>query len=170
MKRYSNQDLITAVLNGEEDVLFYLSKKYFHASRRWLLRNGCPDADTPIVFSKVLVNVCREIQHNKLSPNVDFEIFFNNSLREYFKKYKTHNHDEPHFIQSDYKNIISSCFSILDDTSRKILAARYAEKLTFEQIAARFEFSNPVIAQFECDKAFSQFEKISRARLNVASQ
>ena len=76
------------------------------------------------------------------------------------------NPDESELNTSEEKEIIRSCFSILDETSRKILAARYSEKLSFEQIAARMDFSNPVIAQFEFNKAFSQFEKISRARLN----
>lgn len=170
MAKYSNQQLFNSILNGEEEILFYLTKKYFHSTRRWLLRNGCRDSDTPAIFSKVIVNVCREIQQNNISPNVDFELFFFNSLREYFKNRKADKKYDQELIPSEEKEIISSCFSILDESSRKILAARYAEKLSFEQIAARLNFSNPVIAQFEFNKAFSQFGKISRVRLNVASQ
>ena len=170
MNRYSNQELIGAILNGEEDILFYVAKKFFHSSRRWLIRNGCRDSETPAIFSRVVVNVCREIQQNKLSSNVDFEYFFNNSLHDYFKNNKDYKKSEQDLFLSKEKDVISSCFSILDDSSRKILAARYAEKLSFEQISSRFNFSNPVIAQFECNKAFNQFEKITRVRLNVASQ
>ena len=167
MARYSNQQIFNTILNGEEEILFYLTKKYFDSSRRWLRRNGCMDSDTPVIFSKVLINVYDEIQQNNISPNVDFEIFFFNSLREFFKKTKSEiNHDQESIISTEGE-IVSSCFLILDESYRRILSARYSEKLTFEQIAVRFNFSNPVIAQFEFNKAFLQFEKISKARLNI---
>lgn len=165
MARYSNQQIFNHILNGEEEILFYLTKKYYNSSRRWLHRNGCIDSDTPAIFSKVLINVYDDIQRNNISQNVDFEIFFYNSLREFFKNIKSENNHEP---ESSEKEIVSSCFLILDEFYRKILSARYSEKLSFEQIAVRFKFSNPVIAQFEFNKAFSQYEKISKARLNIS--
>lgn len=170
MASFTNQQVIYSIQNGEEEILFYLTKKYYNSSRRLLRRIGCRDSETPAVFGRVLVNVFSEIQRNNISTNVDFEQFFYNSLREYFKTLKTENPKERELNTSEEKEIIRSCFSILDETSRKILAARFSEKLSFEQIAARMDFSNPVIAQFEFNKAFSQFEKISRARLNVASE
>ena len=170
MSRYSNQQIFNAILNGEEEVLFYLTKKYFESSRRWLRRNGCRDSDTPAIFSNVLVSVWGEIQQNNFSPKVDFELFFFNSLREFFKNQKPDKNHNQESIESKQKEVIGSCFSILDESSRKILSARYAEKLSFEQIAVRLNFSNPVIAHFEFDRAFSQFEKIARTRLNVASE
>ena len=170
MASFTNQQVIQSIKNGEEDILFYLTKKYFNSSRRWLRRSGCRDSETPAIFGRVIVNVFGEIQRNNISTNVDFEQFFNNSLREYFKILKTENPNKRDLNSSEEKEITRSCFSILDENARKILAARYSEKLSFEQIAARMDFSNPVIAQFEFNKAFSQFEKISRARLNVVSE
>lgn len=170
MASFTNQQVIQSIKNGEEDILFYLTKKYFNSSRRWLRRSGCRDSETPAIFGRVMVNVFGEIQRNNISTNVDFEQFLNNSLREHFKILKTEIPKERDLNTSEEKEIIRSCFSILNENSRKILAARYSEKLSFEQIAARMDFSNPVIAQFEFNKAFSQFEKISRARLNVASE
>ena len=75
MASFSNQQLINSIQNGEEETLFYLAKKYFNSARRLLRRNGCRDSDTPAIFSKVLIKVCSEIQHNNISPNVDFEQF-----------------------------------------------------------------------------------------------
>ena len=170
MASFTNQQVIQSIKNGEDEILFYLTKKYFNSSRRWLRRRGFRDSETPAIFGRVMVNVFGEIQRNNISTNVDFEQFFTNSIREYSKILKTENPKERELNTSEEKEIIRACFSILDETSRKILAARYSEKLTFEQIAARMDFSNPVIAQFEFNKAFSQFEKISRARLNVASE
>ncbi len=46
-----------------------------------------------------------------------------------------------------------------------LLTARYAENLNFEQLASRFQFSNPVIAQTEVEKAGSLMERILSARL-----
>ena len=154
MVSFTNQEVIHSIQNGEERILFYLTKKYFNSSRRWLRRSGCRDSETPAIFGRVMVNVFGEIQRNNISPNVDFEQFFFNSLREYLKNVIAENQEDRNLIISEEKEIIRLCFSILDESSRKILAARYSEKLSFEQIAARMNFSNPVIAQFEFNKAF----------------
>jgi hypothetical protein len=167
MPHLNNKHLIASIQNGEEDVLFYLSDKYFQSARRWLRRNGCRDSDTPSLFSNILVKIYREIQENKISPHVDFESFFFNSLQGYALELKPKSENNFGISQDNNKDIIESCYSILDETSRKILSERFVEKLSFEQIAARHNFSNPVIAQFEFDKAFFQFERITRARLNI---
>ena len=65
------------------------------------------------------------------------------------------------------RDAAASCFTILDEQSKKLLSARYTEKLTFEEIAVRFEFSNPVIAEFEVHKSLNQFRQIAQARLNT---
>jgi len=167
MARLSNQQVISLIQNGDEAVLFYLSKRYFEAARKLLRRSGCRDKDTPAVFGKILINVFREIQKNKISPNVDFEIFLFNSIKEHLTDIKAFG--ENFQLPIGEKEIIASCFSIMDESSRKVLAARYCENLTFELIAARLEFSNPVIAHFEFNKAFALFENIVRARLNIQS-
>lgn len=168
MPRLSNQEIITSLQNGDEQVLFYLSKKYYQSARKWLRRQGCRDVDTPAIFSSILVKVCREIQRNNLSKNVDFEIFLFNSIRDHlnFMKADRNNHRS---LLPEEMEIISSCFGILDEISRKILATRYCENLSFEQIAVRMDYSNPVIAHFEFNKAFASYENIVRARLNVAA-
>jgi hypothetical protein len=173
MSRYSNHQIITSIQNGDDEILFYLAKKYFQSARRWLRRSGYRDADTPSIFGTIIVKIYREIQQSNISPNIDFEPFFFNSLREYTnqeKSFKNHNVVTTEAKPDNDKDIVGNCFSILDESSRKILTARYVEKLSFEQIAARQNFSNPVIAQFEFNKAFSQFEKISKARLNITAQ
>lgn len=167
MARLTNQQIITSLQNGDETILFYLSKRYYESARKLLRSNGCRDKDTPGIFSRILVNVCREVQRNKISPNVDFELFLFNSLQEHWSEIKTNGSDSLYLPGE--KEIIASCFTILDDQSRKILSARYCENLTYEQIATRFDYSNPVIAQFEFNKAFLLFENIVRARLNVQS-
>ncbi len=167
MSRLSNQQIITSIQNGDETVLFYLSKRYFEAARKLLRRRGYRNKDTPKVFGKILIDVCREIQRNKISPNVDFEHFLFNSIRDHLTDTDAVK-AEANFLPGE-KEIIISCFSIVDEQSRKILTARYCENLSFELIAARLEFSNPVIAHFEFNKAFAVFENIVRARLNIQS-
>src|SRR5436190_6760144 len=110
MKRYTNREIIDEIQNGKDDVLFYLSKRFFHTSRRWLIRNGCSDANTPDVFSNALVEVCKEIHQNKLSPNVDFENFFSNYLKEYYKNFKLSGKKNPVNNESRENEIVSSCF------------------------------------------------------------
>ena len=62
------------------------------------------------------------------------------------------------------------CVAIQDDDTRKLLFARYAERLSFEQIAVRFAYSNPVIAQFEINKAMNRLEDIVRIQLNLVKK
>lgn len=67
------------------------------------------------------------------------------------------------------RDIVAGCVNLMEVDNRRLLAARYAENLSYEQIAVRFEYSNPVIAQFEVNKAMNQLEGIARARLNISS-
>ncbi len=167
MATFSNQVLITKIMNGEEEILFYLSGKYYQTARRWLRRHGCPDKETPHIFSVVLLEVTREIQQSKLSSTLDFEQYFFNSLRAYYKNLKTEKVPDSFSESMNERELAAACFSILDESARKILSARYIGKLSFEQIAVKFDYSNPVIAQFEVNRAFKQYENITRARLNV---
>lgn len=166
MSRYTNQKLIDSILNGDDDVLFYLTKKYYQSARRWLRRNGCRDADTPSIFSNVIIKVYRDLRQSNISNNINFEQFFFNSLQEYFNQHKPNKNINDLLNSTEENEIIGACFSILDEASRKILSARYVDKLSFEQIAVQHNFSNPMIAQFEFNKAFTQFEKLTKIRLN----
>jgi ribosome-binding protein aMBF1 (putative translation factor) len=166
MPRFSNKEIITSIQNGDEEILLYLAKEYFESSRSTIRRAGLSDDSTPEIFSTSLVKTCREIQQNLLSPNVEFEPFYNNVLREQIDFRRQEKKEGQNPAIDINVELVSQCFSILDDFSKKIITARYVEKLTFEKIASRFNFSNPVIAQFELNKAYRQFENIVRARFN----
>ena len=166
MARYSNQEIITSIQNGEEDVLFYLTGKYFQSSRRWLRRRGIQDSKTPSVFSIVLLKVYREIQKSDFSKNNDVEILFFNSLKEELNQSLANEKEKTQKPEEEIE-IIARCFHILSDESKKILSERYVENLSFEHIASKENFSNPVIAEFEFTKAYSQFENIIKSRLYV---
>lgn len=171
LSRKSNDEIIASLRNGEEESLYDLSKKYFQSSRRWLRRKGISDSATPGIFAKVMVKVYRDIQHRKVSNHVDLDKYLFNMLNEQIQDEKS---NKKLFKKNGLKpssdlerDAVVSCFSILDDQSKKLLSARYTEKLTFEEIASRFDFSNPVIAEFELHKALNQFNQISKARLNT---
>ncbi|MBP6334577.1 MAG: hypothetical protein KA444_03820 [Bacteroidia bacterium] len=171
MARYSNPEIISDIQNGKEEVLFYVSQKFFQPARRWLRRKGVPDDKTPQIFISVLVTLFREIQQQHLSIHIDFESYLFNSLEEFFKQEKTKS-KHSRYIQStvysdSQKEAVAKCVEIQDDDDRKILFSRYAEKLSFEQIAVRFNYSNPVIAEFEVNKAINRLDAIVRIRLNI---
>ena len=170
MARYTNQQIFDLIHNGDESVLFYLSETYFQTGRRLLRRSGCRDSDTPVLFSKVLTQIYREIQQNKISPNIDLEKFIFNSLKDYFNTNYTSDNSENDEKRSTSKEDVITCYSIMDENTRKILALRYVENLSFEEIAARLNFSNPFIAEHEFNKAFNQFENITRARLMMQEE
>ncbi len=171
MSRYTNPEIISDIQNGKEEVLFYISRKFFQPARRWLRRKGVPDEKTPQIFVTVLLQLFREIQQQHLSIHVDFESYLFNSLEEFFKqekaKKKNQRYQQEFEFSDQQKKAVSMCVAIQDEEIRKLLFSRYAERLSFEQIAVRFNFSNPVIAQFEINKAMNRLEDIVRIQLNL---
>lgn len=169
-RRQKNSEIITSIQNGEEAILFILSRKYYQLARKWLRRKGVADSQTPLVFSKVLLRVFNEIKSHPGSANIDFESFLFNALKNYTgelkqeRKLKIAKTDSPEELKA-----AMACYSILDDQAKKLLSARYTDNLTFEQIASRFNYSNPVIAQFEVNKAYLQLAHIVNIRLNPSA-
>ena len=100
----------------------------------------------------------------------DLEKFIFNSLKDYFSTNYTSDILENDQKSSTTKEDVIACFSIMDENTRKILALRYVENLSFEEIASRLNYSNPFIAEHEFNKAFNQFENISRARLMLQEE
>ena len=169
-----NEEIITSLQNGREEELLALSRRYFQSSRRWLRRKGISDSATPAIFAKVLVKIFRHIQQNRLSVHVDLDKYIYNMLNEQLSKEKEDRKFKRQIAilpSTDIeREVAATCFTILDEQNKKLLSSRYTEKLTFEEIAVRFEFSNPVIAEFEIHKALNQFRQISQARLNIGTQ
>lgn len=166
----SNQAIITSLQNGEEETLYSLNRRYFQSARRWLRRKGVPDSATPKIFTRVLVSIFRQAQQKKISTVVEMEPLIFNSINEFlenagssFGKRKLR---DTMANTDEQKSISAACFSVLDDQARALLSARYVSRLTFEEIAAKFELPNPVAAEFEVDKAMAQYRKIVEARLN----
>ncbi len=171
MSRFNNKQLITGIQNGNEDVLVYIAEKYFPQARRVLRMKGFNDSSAPEFFSTVMVKVCMDILHHKFPSNIEFETFFFNCLQESIhdeKNKKRGNQLKPDPVFSDQqKSVVAQCVSILDEQSRNLVHAHYAERLSFEAIASKFEYSNSVIAQHEVNKAMNLLEGIVKLRLNI---
>jgi len=172
MDKLSNKDIFSEILEGNEDILIYLHEHYFQQCRRWLRRKGFPDQHTPQLFAEVLVKLFREIQRKKIPGEVEFEPYFFNLLDEHVSEEKRSRKEQANRVSPGFtdaeKNIISSCTMILDEHVRKLLFARYVEYLSFEEIAARFNYEDPVVAQKEVEHAMLQLENISKIRLEIS--
>lgn len=170
MARYTDKELIDGLKNGSREILFYLQEKYFQPSRRYLRRKGVPEAETPVVFSRLLIRLMRDAQQRRIPVQIVLQSYLFNLLREYlsdFRQARRHKNSLPEADpQLERVQVAASCVSILDGVPRALLFARYADQNNFEQIAALFEFSNPVIAQYEVGKAMKQLENIVRARFD----
>ncbi len=170
--RRNNEEMVSLIKKGDEKVLNELTKKFFQSSRKHLRQKGIKDSETPATFAQILVNLYREIQQSNLSIQLDIEKYLFASINLFLENEKQRSKK----IASQYiplsteseKEAVAACYSILDDNTRKLLSRRYCEKLSFEEIAAMFDYSNPVIAQFEVNKALLQLQKVSMARLNVS--
>jgi len=171
MAHYSNKALIPEIQNGNEDVLVYLSGKYFAQSRHLVRLKGLSEDRAPGIFSTVLVRVWMNVLQHRLPASVEFETFFFNSLKEEIeaekRKKKEHHSSSDIAFAGDQKEIVAQCVSILDESSRQLIYARYAEFMSFESIAARFTYSNAVIAQYEVNKAIQQLQGIVKVRLSI---
>jgi DNA-directed RNA polymerase specialized sigma24 family protein len=172
MSRYSNKQLITEIQNGNEEVLVYLTKKYFQTARRILRMKGLKDSQTPDTFSNVLIKIWMNILHHKFSPSIEFETFLFNSLQEHINEIKekkgSNQMKQDTLFSEQQRLVVAQCVSILDETERNLIQAYYAEQLSFEKIADRFSYSNAVIAQHEVYKAMTQLEGIVKLRLNIS--
>ena len=172
MKHYNNKEIVTEIQKGNEEVLSYLSGKYFQQARRIMRIKGVKDADTPDFFSSTMVKVWIDISHQKFPVNIELETFLFNTLQEYIDEHigkKSQNRLKTvDLFSENQKSVVAKCVSILDESAKNLLHARYAERLSFENIATRFNFSNPVIAQHEVDKAMNQLEGIVKLRINIS--
>ena len=168
----NNEEMISSIKKGDEKVLSVLTKKFFQSSRKQLRQKGIKDSETPAAFAQILVNLYREIQQSNLSIHLDLEKYLFASINQFLEKEKQRSRktSSQYILPSTEteKEAVAACYSILDDNTRKLLSRRYCEKLSFEEIAARFDYSNPVIAQFEVNKALLQLQKVSMARLNIS--
>lgn len=172
MTQRNNDEMISSIKNGDEKVLDLLAKKFFQSSRKYLRQKGIKDSETPAAFAHILVNLYREIQQSNLSIHLDLEKYLFASINQYLDKEKQKSKNTTnkfvHPTTETEKEAVAACYSILDENTRRLLSCRYCEHLSFEEIAARFDYSNPVIAQFEVNKALLQLQKVSMARLNVS--
>ena len=166
MKRYSEGEIIREINNGSREVLVYLARKYFPSSRRLMRIKGLRDEVTPSVFADVLTSVYLKLQQQQLEY-VDFESYFLHALNDHIKSLKSGGNAAIH-REAAPDEIASHCVTILDDQSQQILFSRIAEKMSYERIKNKFQFSNAVIAQYEVNKAMSQLEGIVKLRLNFS--
>lgn len=172
MSRFNNKKLIAGIQNGNEEVIVYLAEKYFPYARKLLRTKGISDSSTPEFFSNVLVKVCFDIIHHQFPPSIELETFFFNSLNDSVEEAKKNKHGNKLKVEGDWMNsqkeVVAQCVSILDEQSKKLVQSYYAERMSFETIAVKFNYSNPVIAQHEVNKAIAQLEGIVKLRLNMS--
>ena len=166
MKRFSKREILSEINNGNEEVLVYLSRKYFSTARRLLRLRGFRDELTPAIFCGVLATVYTDLRRRQ-NEHIDFETYFINALNEEIRQSREKRKIN---IQgnTDASEVAAQCVSILDEQSQKLIFARIAEKLSYERITDKFQFSNPVIAQYEVNKAFNQLEGIIKLRMNIS--
>ena len=166
MKRYPGRDILTEINNGNEEVLVYLARKYFTTARRILRMRGFRDEHTPHIFADVLAKVYSDLRHQK-REHLDFESYFLGLLKSVPKNKLAEDKNVAPDQVNEAGHIVSQCVAIMEDDAQQLLFARVTEKLNYEQMKDRFQFSNAVIAQYEFDKAFNQLEGIVRLRLNI---
>ena len=165
----SNKRLIADFKGGKDDAVATAARKYFPAARKFLRLKGVRDALTPAVFATCFVKILSEIRSNKISDLADFNSLLNNALVREADAARNSSRAEAQPVMEEMNaDVASQCVTVLDEQSQKLLYLRYAERKPFEEIAAIFNYSNPVIAQFEVEKAYRQLEGIVKVRFNMS--
>lgn len=169
MSRYTAEEIRSGLKNGSRDVLFYLARRYFQTSRRWLRTKGFRDADTPMIFSDALVRLMREAQQKQFPAQTEIRELFSNVLRNYVRELRRQamegENDDP---AAERQEVIARCFNVLDGPRQQLLTGRYADRLSFEELATRLGYSNAIIAEAELDRSFFSLEQIADVRLSLA--
>ena len=91
-----------------------------------------------------------------------------NALNEEIKSLKEGRKRNDIYSAPEPALVAAKCVSILDEDVQRLLFARVAEKLSYERIKEKFQFSNAVIAQYEVNKALDQLEGIVKLRMNIS--
>ena len=169
MAKFSDKEVLQGLKNGSTEVLLYLTKRFYQSSRRWLRTKGIRDTDTPGLFTDAIIRMMRDVQRKSVPNQVQPGAYLFDVLKAQLKDHKlmrAASELEQH--QELQQQRVAACFSILDEASRQLLSAYYADRMNFEEIAARFDYSNPVIAEFEVNKAMRQLETLVKARLTIS--
>ncbi|MFM2135516.1 MAG: hypothetical protein RL021_916 [Bacteroidota bacterium] len=171
MLRYSSEEIRFGLKNGSREVLFYLARRFFQTSRRWLRTKGFRDADTPMIFSDALVRLMRETQHKQFPSHTDIRELFSNVLRNYVRELRQETaHANETDAESERLEVIARCFTIMDGFQQQLLSGHYADRINFEELASRCGYGTAVIAEAELDKAFFMLEQVVDARLTLSVQ
>jgi hypothetical protein len=161
--------ILSEIKDGNDNAVERAAKSYFPVARKLLRMKGVRDDQTPHFFANSFVRILSELRKNKISEHSDFSSLLNNYLIREAAAAKTSPVSgtgvNMETIQTD---VVAQCTAILDDDSRKLLFLRFAERKSYEEIAVIFNFSNPVIAQFETEKAYRQLEGIVKVRFNMS--
>jgi len=170
MSLTANKRLIAEFKVGNDEVISEAARKFFPSARKFLRMKGVRDELTPKVFADSLVTVLSEIRRNKVSELADFTGLLNTALGREAEALKSAGRSAPEEIPEDTNAAVAAqCVAVLDAPSQQLLFLRYAERKSFEEIAAILNYSNPVIAQFEVDKAYRQLEGIVKVRFNMSA-
>ena len=145
--------------NASDDALLYVCKSYFQSVRRWLRKKGVADADTPVLFSKILTDLVRDIQEKKLSGPVDFEVLLRDAIDRRLSLFKSERRQTG--TESNVPPIVEvagRCYNALDIDARRLLEGYHIEGLNYEQLAAKYGYGNASIAEFEVNRQMSKLE------------
>ena len=164
-----SKKIIVDFKGGSDEVVSLAARRFFPSARKFLRMKGVRDAMTPMVFAESLVTVLSEIRRNKVSELADFNGLLNNALGKGAEAVRAAERAEPEPVMDEGNaQVAAQCVAVLDGQSQQLLFLRYAERKSFEEIAAILNYSNPVIAQFEVEKAYRQLEGIVKVRFNMS--
>jgi len=167
MALLTNKQLLEGIRHDDTAVVKAVAKKYFPSSRNFLRMKGVRDAGTPEAYARAFAGVIAEVRAGRISELAEFSSVLHQALLREVERIRESmaGGDAAGFVVSP--DVVAQCVAVLDEDIQRLLMLRFAERKTYEEIALACNFSNPVIAEFEVERAYQQLQRMVNVRFNL---
>jgi len=166
-----NRELIKEIKSGNQDILLYLFKKYYHDMKHVFQSRNVEEKDILAQAAAVIVQVWMEIQRNDFSENIELESYLLNTSKDNAERLaaekKANKKNKLTDVAVDERTpreIIAECVNVLDTASRQALQWHYAENQSIEKVAEKLKIDVAAAHDF-IGKAFTQLSSIVKIRM-----
>ena len=167
MALLTNSHIFEGILHDDTGIVSAAAKKYFPTSRKFLRMRGVRDGATPEAYARAFSGVISEIRAGRISELADFGSVLHQAMIREVVKIREGNGENMAGGYSVSPDVVAQCLTVLDEDIQRLLMLRFAERKSYEEIATACNFSNPVIAEFEVERAYQQLRRMVNVRFNL---
>jgi ATP phosphoribosyltransferase len=167
MALLTNRQLLEGIRHDDSSVMAAAAKKYFPSCRKYLRMKGVRDAGTPEAYARAFAGVIAEVRAGRISELADFGSILHQAMLREVEKIREQAAGNLSGGLAVSPDVVAQCVAVLDEDIQRLLMLRFAERKSYEEIALASNFSNPVIAEFEVERAYQQLQRMVNVRFNL---